>query len=62
MGELLFTLALIWGVFFLAEWSVKDTNEYKLGKQAKPLIELCEKNLPRNQKCELTAAPKGVKK
>jgi hypothetical protein len=45
----------------MAEWSVKDTVEYKLGEQAKPLMILCEKDLPRNQECILIATPKEMR-
>jgi hypothetical protein len=41
----------------LAMWIDWESPHTKLAIEAREIIEQCEKDLPRSQKCELTARP-----
>ena len=53
MGETLCIFILFWAVIL----GMVSTNEYETGEKALAIIEECEKALPRDQTCILTAKP-----
>ena len=48
-------IAGIMAAAWLTSVSIKEGVPYKLGTEAKVLIEVCEKDLPRNEICILVA-------
>jgi len=54
--------ALMFIAFLIVSGSHPKQNETELLEKAKQQIEQCEKELPRNQECELKAVPKNLAK
>lgn len=48
---------LVCGIYSVLFWT--STEPYKLGQEVQKVIDVCEENLPRNEKCTFLVVPES---
>lgn len=49
----------VWLCAVLTAFFWTSTDSYKLGQEAQKVIDVCEENLPRNEKCTFLIVPES---